>query len=160
MKKLEKIQLTDEEAQTLIEILKIFIKKYKVNLSPGNKQTLELTSEDYTNDFLLSYYTPKHRNDKISIHLREKDSNINLVRINIDSKSFHTNSNGEKLYGHRVLIFSNEELKLKKDGYTHTKAYPLPKVFKDTENLEQVFLDFLMYINVKQEGKITFPSMI
>lgn len=153
------INLTDEEANYLIRILKMFLKKYNVNLNPGNKETLQLHSENHTYEFLLDYYTPKHRDDKISIHLREKNSNINLVRINIDDTSFHSNSDGEKVVGNRILVFSNEELKGKKDGYTHTKAYPLPKEFSDTKNLEQVFLDFLMYINVKQEGKINFPSL-
>lgn len=157
--KLENIHLTDEEAHQLIKILKLFLKKYNVNLKPGNKETLKLYADDYTYDFLLDYYTPKHRNDKISIHLREKDSNINLVRVNIDSKSFHLNSNGERLIGNRILIFSSEEFKAKKDGYTHTKAFSLPEEFSDTENLEQVFLDFLVYINVKQEGKVSFPSL-
>lgn len=157
---MREIRLTDNEAHHLITILKLFLKKYKVNINPGNKETLQLCDENNIYDFLLDYYTPKHRDDKISIHLREKDTNINLIRVNIDSKSFHSNSDGEKINGNRILIFSNEELKAKKDGYTHTKAYPLPKEFNDTKNLEQVFLDFLVYINVKQEGKITFPSLL
>lgn len=157
---MKEIKLTDEEAQHLITILKLFIKKYNVNLGPGNKKTLQLTDEDATYDFLLTYYTPKHRDDKISIHLREKDSNINLIRVNIDSRSFHSNADGEKIYGNRIVVFSNHEFKIKNDGYTHTKAYDLPGEFTNPQDLEQVFLDFLVYINVKQEGKIKFPSLL
>lgn len=158
--KLEEILLTDQEAYLMIKILKFFLKKYDVNLKPGNKRTLQLHDEENTYEFLLDYYTPKHRDDKISIHLREKDTNLNLIRVNIDSKSFHMNSDGGKVTGNRIIVFSSEEFKHKRDGYTHTKAFPLPKEFNDTGSLEQVFLDFLMYINVKQEGKITFSSLL
>lgn len=157
---MDEITLTDEEANHLITFLKMFIRKYDVNLGPGNKETLQLIDADDTYEFLLSYFTPKYRNDKISIHLREKDSNMNLIRVNIDPRSFHSNSNGEKIYGDRIMVFSSNEFKSKKDGYTHTKAYKLPKDFSNTEDLEQVFLDFMVYINVKQEGKINFPSLL
>lgn len=90
----------------------------------------------------------------------EKETNTNLVRINIDPNGFHKNSNGETIYGNRILIFSYEEWVNKSDGYTHVRAYNLPKEFKNIDCLEQVFLDFLLYINVKSEGKITFAPLL
>jgi hypothetical protein len=108
----------------------------------------------------LNYFTPKHRDDKVSIHLREKETNSSLARINIDTTGFHKNSDGSVIKGHRLLLYSSEEWSLKNDGFTHVKARSLPRNFHDTSDLEQVFLDFLLYINVKQEGKLKFPSLL
>ncbi len=153
------LELTDEDARNLIEILKVFLKKYRVDVSPGNRGDLLLAAEDQSTEFILTYNTPKHRDDKITIHLREKETNLNLIRINIDPTGFHNNSDG-KVYGNRILVFSSEEWYAKDDGFTHVKAYPLPNEFKEINNIEQVFLDFLVYINIKQEGKITFPHLV
>lgn len=153
------IKLTDEEAKYLIELLKFVFKQYKVDLRPGNKGDVLLTTEEEY-EFILHYYTPSHRGDRLSLHLRERETNTNLVRINIDPNGFHKNSNGETIYGNRILIFSFEEWVNKSDGYTHVRAYSLPKEFKNIDCLEQVFLDFLLYINVKSEGKITFAPLL
>lgn len=156
---MRKLELTDDEANRLITILKIILRNYKVDLSPGNKEDIQLKSIS-SHNFILTYFTPPYRDDKISIHLREKDTNTNLVRVNIDPVGFHKNSDGEKINGNRILLFSSEEWVNKNDGATQVKAYDLPSDFTDTSNLEQVFLDYLMYINVKQEGKIVFPDLL
>lgn len=155
---MKQILLTDNEAQYLITILKQVLKKYKVDLKPGNKGVISLKSHDDHYEFILDYYTPKHRDDKISIHIREKDTNTSLVRINIDPDGFHNNSDGV-IRGNRILIFSSEEFYKKNDGFTHVRAYNLPKDFTDPSDLEQVFLDFLRYTNVKPEGKIEFAEL-
>lgn len=155
---MENIELTDAEIKRLIDLLKFVFKKYQVDLKPGNKGDISLITQENT-EFILHYFTPRHRDDKISIHVREKETNINLIRINIDPIGFHNNSDG-KVWGNRLLIFSSDEWLQKNDGFTQVKAYDLPEKFKDTGNLEQVFLDFLMYINVKQEGKIIFAPLL
>lgn len=149
-----RLDLTDSEAYTLIKILKHFMQKHEISLDPGNKKNLQLNSEDGDN-FILTYYTSKYRNDKISINLREKETNLSLVRINVDENSFHKNSNNEIIRGHRLLILSNQEWFAKNDGATYSKAFNIPKDFSDLKDIETVFLDFLTYINVKVEGKLT-----
>jgi hypothetical protein len=156
---LEELILTDEQAQYLIKILKQIFKKYKVKLSPGQSGDILLKSFDERYEFILSYSTSKHRSDKISIHIREKETNLSLVRVNIDPGGFHRNSDGI-IRGNRILIFSREEFANKNDGSTHVKAYPLPSCFTNPSDLEQVFLDFLVYINVKREGKIEFAELL
>jgi hypothetical protein len=157
---LKEIRLTDKEAQYLIKILKLVLKKYKVDLKPGQRGEISLKSYDDRHGFILNYYTPKHRDDKINIHIREKETNISLVRVNIDPDGFHNNSDGTVIRGNRILIFSSEEFYKKNDGFTHVRAYNLPEDFTDPSDLEQVFLDFLRYINVKQEGKIEFAELL
>lgn len=156
---MRKLDINDEEAHALINILKMVLKKYSVDLTPGNRGQISMNSVD-NDKFLLNYFTPPLRDDKLSIHLREKESNINLARINIDPTGFHNNSDGQKIRGNRILLFSSEEWVKKNDGNTHVKAFEIPKTFSDTSNLEQVFLEFLLYINVKQEGKINFVGLI
>lgn len=155
------IVLTDEEARYLIRILKFVFKKYQVDLSPGNKgDILLITNAEENREFILHYFTSQHIEGKISLHLRDKESNISLVRLNIDPNGFHKNSNGETVRGNRILIFSSEEWINKNDGYTHMKAYNLPNDFKNVDSPEQVFIDFLLYINVKREDKITFVPFL
>ncbi|MGG3998838.1 DUF6978 family protein [Anoxybacillus kestanbolensis] len=156
---MEELILTDEQAQYLIKILKQILRKYKVDLSPGQSGNILLRSFDGHYEFILNYSTSKFRNDKISIHIREKETNLSLVRVNIDPNGFHNNSDGV-IRGNRILIFSNEEFCNKNDGFTHVKAYPLPSCFTNPSDLEQVFLDFLMYINVQREGKIEFADLV
>lgn len=156
------LELTNEEAKVLIGMLKVVFKKYNIDLKPGSKGEILLKTES-ANEFFLHYFTPPRRNDKLSIHLREKETNLNLARVNIDPVGFHNNSNGEKIRGNRLLLFSSEEWVRKReqgDYKTHVKAYDLPTEFTDTSVLEQVFLDFMLYINVKKEGKIVFAGLI
>ncbi|MDX6047475.1 DUF6978 family protein [Bacillus paranthracis] len=157
---MKQLQLTDTEAQYFIEILKLVLKKYQIDLKPGNQGSLLLKSHDNRNQFVLDYFTAKLRNDKMSLHLREKETNISLARVNIDPTGFHKNADKETIKGHRILIFSSEEFLAKNDGTTYVKAHPLPDSFSDTNDLEQVFLDFLGYTNVKQEGKIELAGLI
>lgn len=153
------LDLSDREAWNLIKLLKMVLKKYHIDLKPGNKGNVLLKANQQY-EFILSYFTPKNRDDKISIHLREKETNLNLIRLNIDPIGFHKNADGEKIMGNRLMIFSSEEFLHKNDGSTYVKAFNLPNEFTSTDNLEQVFLDFLLYINVKQEGKIKFPTLL
>ncbi|PIC71378.1 hypothetical protein CSV77_04945 [Sporosarcina sp. P16b] len=159
---MRELNLTDEEAKTLIEMLKMLLQKYNIDLKPDNKGVINLKGE-ITGEFFLHYYTPRYRDDKISIHLRDKETNHNLVRVNIDPVGFHNNADGVTIAGNRILLFSSEEWVRKKekgDDKTHVRAFNLPSQFTDTSSLEQVFLDFIEYINVKREGKITFAGLI
>ncbi len=155
---LKQLLLTDTEAQHLISILKLVLKKYKIDLKPGNKGTIALKSHDEHNQFILDYFTATKRNDKMSLHIREKETNTSLARINIDPTGFHRNAKNT-IDGNRILIFSSEEFLEKNDGSTYVRAYELPNSFIDPNDLEQVFLDFLVYTNVKQEGKIEFAEL-
>lgn len=154
-----KMLLTDEEAQHLIEILKHVIKKYNISLHPGSKGYVELDTEG-KEEFYLHYFVSNKVNRKMSLHLRQKTTNINLIRINIDPNGFHKNSDNTYIYGDRLLIYSQTEWFEKADGKTYLKAYKVPKQFTNLGNLEQVFLDFLFYINVKRENKLAFENKI
>lgn len=156
---MEELNLSNEEAYDLIKILKIIFKKYNIDLRPGNKGIINLKASNGEWEFILDYFTSSHRADKISIHLREKENNLTLLRVNIDPNGFHNNAN-DKIYGNRILIFSSDEWLEKNDGATYVKAFALPPEFSNPKDIEQVFLDFLLYINVKKENKISFPTLI
>ena len=159
---LKKLPLNDDEATYLLKLIKQIIKNYQIDLSSGNKGEITLKSEvnSVIRAYALHYYTPPNRSDKMSLHLRDKATNLNLARINIDPTGFHNNSDGTRISGNRLLLFSSKEWVEKNDGQTHVKAYTIPNDFSDLKNLEQVFLDFLVYINVKEEGKIQFSNRL
>lgn len=156
---MHRLLITDSEAEQLIKTIKYIIKKYNISLKPGNKGYIELKSNNDNNiGFLLHYFISKNVLNKMSLHLRQKHTNINLIRINIDPNGFHKNSNNHTIYGNRILIYSTSEWIEKADGKTYVKAYDVPNEFTDTDSLEQVFLDFLVYINVKEESKVFFRN--
>lgn len=159
---LKELPLSDDEAAYLIKLIKQIIKKYEVDLSIGNTDEIILKSEvdSIIRTYSLHYTVSRNRSDKMSLHLRDKLTNLNLARINIDPNGFHNNSDGTRIRGNRLLLFSSKEWLEKNDGKTHVRAYAIPCEFSDLENLEQVFLDFLMYINVKEEGKIRFLNSL
>lgn len=144
----------DTEANTLINILKLVFKYYNVSLIPGTKDVIFLHDEDEKYEFAIHYEISERRPDKLHIHLRESKQNINLFRVNIDPNGFHNNFD-EKVIGNRMLIFSQKEWYEKNDGSTNMRAYPLPEEhFPDTQSFVNVFVCFLEYTNVKEEGKL------
>ncbi len=57
-----------------------------------------------------------------------------------------------------MMLFSTKEFIEKADGATYVRAIDLPVEFSEPSNIEKVFLDFLVYIHVKQEGKLIISS--
>lgn len=148
---MEELQLTQKEADDLIKLFKMFARNNNIDLleKPNGEMTLLGCQDKHI--FKLYY---KFALDNYHIQLSDGETNLTLVRINLDS-GFHKNSDG-RIRGHRVEIFNENEFYQKNDGYTHYKAFKLPyDCIKDTTN----FLDALYYLFDYahiQKGKVSF----
>lgn len=132
---MKELLLTDIEAKDLIKIIKAIANKHNRTLTNRSSGTIDLVGKHDTR-FILNYF---YSTTSKVFHLRETQHNYTLLRINLNNK-FHKNANGEKVWGNRVNIFSEEEYYKKGDETTHYKAYPLP--YEDILNTDD-FLDML-----------------
>jgi hypothetical protein len=150
------LRLSDQQAQELIKVLKEILKKHNVNFQTNPRGSIKLETIDERR-LTLHYNISQNIEGKYSIHLMDNLTKHTLIRLNVQNdNTFHKNANGERVYGNRVLVFSSEEYYLKKDGYTHYRAYPLP--YHGTLDAEETFIktldNFLSYTNTNGIDKI------
>ncbi|TGD22826.1 hypothetical protein EGT49_07845 [Companilactobacillus suantsaicola] len=153
---MDTLKLTDEEAQKLIDLLKLTLTKQKFILNEGLKGKIKIVGKLNGNDhyFFLSFM---YAIDNIHLNFYDAVTNHTLVRINLDSK-FHKNSDGV-IRGNRVEIFSKDEFIAKNDGVTQIKAYSLPyKNFRNSNDFFDALEDIFNYTNVKDHRSITFEK--
>ncbi|KRK98679.1 hypothetical protein FD04_GL000414 [Secundilactobacillus odoratitofui DSM 19909 = JCM 15043] len=150
---MDKLQLTDKQAHTLIHCLKNVLDTHSKTLSNGDrgKFTLESTRvENVPQYFQVDYM---YDVDDIHINLMDLKTHHTLIRINLDTK-FHNNSDG-KVRGHRVEVFSVAEFEAKHDSFTHIKAYPFPyDGLNDTNDFLEAMQELLDYTNVHKQNRI------
>ncbi|HEL0006866.1 TPA: hypothetical protein TUM56_000265 [Streptococcus equi subsp. zooepidemicus] len=141
---MKELQLTDIEAQQLITLLKVIATKHNKTLTNNTSGHIDIVGQNHKR-FILNYFYST--NSKV-FHLRETEHNYTLIRINLNNK-FHKNANGEKIWGNRINIFSEEEYYLKADESTHYKAYPLPyETIKDTNDFLEMMSNLFDYTNI------------
>ena len=122
VKKME-LYLTDEEAQRLLNILKVILEKHNKTIKEDEKTHGNIQIQSTSGEkFILSY---KYSLRSKVFNFREIRYNHTLFRINLNN-NFHKNADGEIIRGNRINIFSEQEYLDKNDGQTHYKAYPLP----------------------------------
>lgn len=75
------------------------------------------------------------------------------MRLNLNN-SFHKNSNGERIRGNRVNLFSEEEF-LSREDNIYMKAYRLPykNIFTEPSSFLDALHQMLTYTNVKNYDK-------
>lgn len=141
--------LTDAEATELIELMKNIVKRHRKTISFPARGTISIKSfSENQRAFELIYYLSE---DKKVFQFLDRETSLTLLRVNL-SRGFHKNSNGEKIHGNRINVFSEEEFHLKNDGQTHIKCYPLPYgSIPDTNNLFEMFSSILSYTNTHNE---------
>lgn len=159
---MEKLNLTDKEANMLIDMFKHLIDKHNIHLVDGSNGALKVESKniDITGNHHKFKVDYMYSLDNIHIQLRDCNTDYTLVRINLDT-SFHKNSDGNIVRGNRVEIFSEQEFKNKlkknRDTTTHVKAYPLP--FKGINNTNDFLLaisDLFDYTNIEKPNAPLF----
>lgn len=143
--------LSDEEAQYLIGIIKDIVPQQPYVLEKTAKGQISIEAKEIKHEFILYYMFAL---DNIHLNFTDARTHHTLVRINLDQK-FHKNSDGHKVRGNRVEIFSAEEFIKKGDGYTHYKAYPLPfETIRNTNDFFEAMDDILNYTHTNK-GKGT-----
>ena len=139
--------LTDEDASKLIKIFKQTLKKYNIQLKENDQGEILLhgIGNKKNGEFRLIYkLSPENK----VINFIECKYNYCLFRININN-SFHKNSDGTRVQGNRINIFSEEEFDLKGDGKTYMKAFALPfKDIRNTSDFLELFEDVIKFANI------------
>lgn len=142
--------LSDYEANNLISIIKNIVTDHNKILTENSTGTIDIESKDGYK-FILDY---KYSEINKVFNFREGKNNYTLIRININN-NFHKNANGEKIYGNRVNIFSEEEFYEKNDGKTHYKCYKLPfGKIKNTDDFHKLLMYLCDHVNVINQEKI------
>ena len=139
--------LTDEDANRLIKMFKQTLKKYNIQLKENDQGEILLhgIGNKKNGEFRFIY---KLSPDNKVINFIECKYNYCLFRININN-SFHKNSDGTRVQGNRINIFSEEEFTLKGDGKTYMKAFALPfKEIRNTSDFLELFEDVIKFANI------------
>lgn len=147
------LQLTDSEAEKLLNMLKVIIENHKNTIKENeNTQGDILIGSSSKEKFILSY---KYSLRSKVFNLRETNYNHTLVRINLNS-NFHKNADGSKVYGNRINIFSEQEFYDKNDGQTHCKTYPLPfKNIENTDDFLRTLDNLLIFSNIDKNNNLS-----
>lgn len=132
--------LTQLEADTLIDMKKVFIKRRTISISPSTDQTHDLIGDDKRERFLLDLWRGTLRLSKLKFQTRGHKV-IVLARLDIDGAP-HTNPDGKILDGFHLHIY--------REGYEDKWAFPLSHDdFINTSNIRQTFEDFCRYCNIE-----------
>ncbi|QED60283.1 hypothetical protein FUT28_10485 [Enterococcus durans] len=95
-------------------------------------------------EYKLHRYRHHLEKERFSIHLRFKETNDHLIRIDINNGS-HRNPDGEIISNNHIHIYKDSEYA--KDAF----AYPLPTEFTDLESIFSVLEQFLLYTNIQED---------
>lgn len=145
------LQLTQQEANQLILELKELTKKINGTIEEGAKGTIPIKFKNDNRKFKIAYF---YSLNNIHINFYDVKTGLSLVRINLN-QSFHRNADGTKVSGNRVNIFSEQEYKLKNDGKTHMRAFPLPRgILKNTSNFLESLTSLLDYTHTEYDNKL------
>lgn len=143
--------MTDLEARRLITLLKSVVARHNKTLTERSNGEINLVGSE-NRKFILNYFYSA--NSKV-FHLREAEHNYTLVRINLNNK-FHKNANGDKIWGNRINIFSEEEYYQKADETTHYRAYPLPyESISNSDDFLIILTELLDFTNTQQTDRIS-----
>lgn len=145
------LALTDKQAQDLINLAKVILKKCNINLDTSPVGKILISSKNGRNKFNLDY---RYKLNDIHLNFTDDKTKLTLVRINLDTK-FHKNADRKIIRGNRVELFSVKEYNQKNDGFTQCKAYKLPyKNFNNTDDFSDALYSLLTYANVVKSNKV------
>lgn len=138
---MKELLLTDSEAKSLIKIIKAIATKHNRTLTNRSSGTIDLVGQNNTR-FILNYF---YSTTSKVFHLRETQHNYTLLRINLNNK-FHKNANGEKVWGNRVNIFSEEEYYQKETKQLITKLISFRMKIFQTPTISWICLRIYLII--------------
>ena len=146
--------LSQEEADTLINELKE-IRNLNGPISfpgPGSYQKLDLVSPDGDHSFIVDIQRKGYMNyiKKCTYQGRFR-KDIILLRLDIDGPE-HTNPDGEKLPKTHLHVY--------KEGCGDKFAIPVPPDIKDTDDLIQTLIDFLIYFKATNTNDLEIEMVM
>ncbi|MGX7096392.1 DUF6978 family protein [Gemella bergeri] len=140
------LYLTDEEAQSLLKMMKFVFERHNKTIRENEKTNGNILIQSSTGEEFVLSYKYSHRNKVFNF--RETKYNYTLFRINLNN-SFHKNANGEKIHGNRINIFSEQEYIDKKDGQTHYKT------IKNTDDFIETLDSLLDFSNTDKKDNLS-----
>lgn len=141
-------KLTVYEVKTLIESIKQFKKELvlSANFSGRIKQTESVLGIHNGIEYKLYLYRNPVQSDRYSIHLRFKENDHHLIRIDVNNGT-HKNPDGVKVQQNHFHMYKYEE-GLRRDAY----AYPLQTEDSQLISIFTALEHFLEYTNIKQSS--------
>ena len=133
--------LSQEEADALIAAEKRCDDESPISYpGPGGSICIQLHTADRRERFHFDVTRGRIALKKVSHNVRVRTS-IPLVRLDINGAP-HTNPDGTKV--------GRSHLHLYREGYRDAWAYEInPEEFRNVEDLQQSFMDFVNYCNIK-----------
>jgi len=132
--------LTQQEAEKLIAMKKLFLGNGTITLNESFNQTIPLISENKQEHFLLDLRQGRIDLKKL-IYQNRYDEVIQLVRF--ESKGVHENPDGEIIRGAHIHIY--------KEGYGDKFAFPV-KDFEDVEDVLKALTKFCEFCNIENKN--------
>jgi hypothetical protein len=133
--------LTQDEADALLVMKKVFVQPETISFPPGLDESYELISTDKKEQFFLDISRASIKISKLKFQNRARRS-IVLVRLDIDGAP-HTNPDGQRMAGTHIHLY--------KEGYEDKWAYPVDSAkFKNLTDPQQVYDDFCIFCNIVQ----------
>ncbi|ANY14370.1 hypothetical protein BCY75_05660 [Latilactobacillus curvatus] len=135
--------LTDSEVRNLINSLKNCQKEIpnEIPLIGKIKDDTPVIDFKYHIQYKLHRYRNPIDDSRFSLHIRFKDSNEHLIRVDINNGT-HLNPDRVKIPQNHMHIYHYDP-DLSKDAV----AVPLPDEISDLSSLFSVLTDFLIYTN-------------
>lgn len=137
--------LTDTQVENLIHSLKLMKESLPSEMPILGKikdDTLVLGVNEGIEYKLHRYRHPLEK-ERFSIHLRFKETNEHLIRVDVNNGS-HRNPDGKIIAKNHIHIYKDSEYA--KDAF----AYPLPTDFADLESIFTALEQFLKYTNIQE----------
>lgn len=135
--------LTDTEVKRLIDSLKNCQKQIPADTPLIGKIKDDTPIVDFENH--IQYQLHRYRNpiddSRFSLHIRFKESNDHLIRIDINNGT-HRNPDGTKVTQNHMHVYHYDS-DIKKDAI----AIPLPETISDLSSLFSVLESFLIHTN-------------
>lgn len=143
--------LTQHEADTLREIEKCLASPTSVRLPQRRETKLYPLWYQYNgrnkDDMTLSAFRGNKTPKKVSFRLLYSQCII-LVRIDTQDPTPHTNPDGTR------IAPLEPHIHIYKEGYGDKFAYPLPEEFSHTNDIIDLFMDFLAYSHVINRDQV------
>ena len=102
-------KLTTEEAKDLIEMLKKYADKKRLDFpSPGNRIQFSVIGDTNQDRFAVNVYRQRINSEGCTFQGRTESDNIVLMRLDVNPTGVHTNPDGEKINGTHLHIYTED----------------------------------------------------
>ncbi len=150
--------LAQAEADTLRRIEKFLTNPHNITLLSPHRNSIHQMHYFHNgfrkDDMKLSTFHSEKNTRKVSYRILY-NGNIVLIRIDTQDATPHINPDGQLVippYQPHVHIYQ--------EGYSDKFAYPLPEEFQNTDNIIELFMEFLSYSNVINKDDVQIQEVL